>query len=306
MDLRHISAFVAVAEERSFTRASRRLHISQPPLSRHVRQLEEELGVVLFVRRRDGIELTAEGRVLLEKARMATTAIADLQGTARSVKDQRTRGVSVGIGWGLWNALDRIRAHHAKKFPEMRISADNLCSERGTEGRERQFDIVLLRTPLDEAQYESDLLFEERFIAIVSSTHPLASRKSVRLSELASDPLLMYERCVGPAVYDKTLALCTTSGIRLRMLEAQPPPYAPAAMMLVASRQGFYIGIASPFTQTHRASGVAVVPLDEPNARLEVRICWRKNESSRNVREFLRSARDVFPGKRDTARSGAA
>jgi hypothetical protein len=77
-------------------------------------------------------------------------------------------------------------------------------------------------------------------------------------------------------------------------------------MMLVASRQGYYVGIASPFTQTHRVSGVTVVPLNEPDARLEIRIAWRQNDTSRCVTEFVRSARAVFRRKSDETRSGAA
>ena len=65
MDLRHLHAFVAVAEEGTFTKAARRLHISQPPLSKQVQQLERELATTLFVRRRDGIELTRDGTMLL-------------------------------------------------------------------------------------------------------------------------------------------------------------------------------------------------------------------------------------------------
>jgi hypothetical protein len=77
-------------------------------------------------------------------------------------------------------------------------------------------------------------------------------------------------------------------------------------MMLVASGEGYYLGISSPFTQTHRTSGVAVVPLNEPNATLEVRIAWLRKGASGCVREFVRSARAVFPAKGDAAQSGAA
>jgi DNA-binding transcriptional LysR family regulator len=67
--------------------------------------------------------------------------------------------------------------------------------------------------------------------------------------------------------------------------------------MLVASSGGYDVGTASPFTQTHRASGVAVIPIDEPDARLDVRIVWRKGETSGAIRKFVRSARAVFPAK---------
>jgi len=137
-------------------------------------------------------------------------------------------------------------------------------------------------------------------VALLADTHPLTPRKSLKLAELATVPLLMYDRSLGPGVYDKTLALFEAAGIRPRMVNGQPPPYAQAAMMLVASGEGYYVGIASPFTQTHRASGVAVIPIDEPDARLDVRSAWRKGETSRAIREFVRSARAAFPATLET------
>ena len=294
-----------VAEERSFTRAAQRLHISQPPLTRRIRQLEAELEVTLFVRHRTGVEMTREGRALLDKARTVSIAVADFQECARSVRSPRARVVNVGIGWGVWEAVNRIREHHAKRFPDVPIAAQDICQEQRGPLAEQHIDVAVLRPPVD-SELESEPLFEERFVAILGDSHPLASRKTLKLADLACESLLLYDRSLGPGVYDKTLALYVAAGVKPHVVEGQPPPYAQGAMMLVASRQGFYVGIASQFTQTHRASGVAVVPLDEPDARLDIRLAWRRNESSRNVREFLRSAREVFPPKRDARRTGAA
>src|SRR5262245_31943323 len=77
MDLRRVKAFIAVAETLSVTKAAERLHISQPPLSRHIHQLEEELGVMLFVRHRYGVTLTDAGQRLLEKARLLDAAASE-------------------------------------------------------------------------------------------------------------------------------------------------------------------------------------------------------------------------------------
>ena len=304
MDLRHLRAFVAVAEEGTFTKAARRLHISQPPLSKQVRELEHVLGTTLFVRHHDGIELTSQGTALLERAQAVLAAFREFEDFSKTV-DARSRRLRVGIGWGLWEAVERIRTHLVKRFPDVRIAAEDLCTERSST-QERQLDVAVVRRPVDDALYQSEPLFEEEFVALLAGTHPLASHRSVKLSELATEPLLMYDRCLGPGVYDKTLGLYQAAGIRPRVVGGQPPPYAQGAMMLVASGDGYYVGIASPFTQTHRASGVAVVPLDEPNARLDVRIAWKKDSTSRTVREFVRSARAVFPMKAHAARSGAA
>lgn len=304
MDLRHVRAFVAVAEEGTFTKAARRLHISQPPLTKQVQQLERELGTTLFVRHRDGVELTADGRMLLDRAQAALTAFREFQDSTKAVST-RARPLRVGIGWGLWEAVERVRSHHAKRFPDTRIAAEDLCTERGGT-QERQIDVAVIRGPVDEAQYESERLFQEEFVALLAGTHPLAARRSVRLAELAAVPLLLYDRCLGPGVYDKTLALFEAAGVRPRVVHGQPPPYAQAAMMLVASGEGYYVGIASPFTQTHRASGVAVIPIDEADARLDVRIAWRTGDTSTPIREFVRSARAAFPAKVQAAGSGAA
>lgn len=303
MDLRHLRAFVAVAEEGTFTRAARRLHISQPPLTKQVQQLERELGARLFVRRRDGIELTRDGTMLLERAQAALTAFREFEDLTKSVR-ARTRPLRVGIGWGLWEAVERIRSHHAKQFPDVRIAAEDLCSERDAT-QEPRVDVAIVRRPVDEEVFESEPLFEEAFVVLIADTHALASRTSVTLAELATEPLLMYERRLGPGVYDKTLALYQAAGIRPQVVGGQPPPYAQGAMMLVASGEGYYLGIASPFTQTHRASGVAVVLLDEPDARLDVRIAWRRGQTPRAASDFVRSARAVFPASAEPPRTGA-
>ena len=105
MDLRELRAFVVVADELSFTRAAHRLHIAQPPLTRQVRHLEEELGITLFVRTSRGVSLTAEGQKLLERARLMTRDAASFVELARRVKDESSGIIKVGLGWGLMGSL---------------------------------------------------------------------------------------------------------------------------------------------------------------------------------------------------------
>ena len=166
---------------------------------------------------------------------------------------------------------------------------------------DEHIDVAVRRRPF-ELDKEWEPLFDERFVALLAEDHPLASRPSVSLADLASEPLLLFERVVGPSVYDKILSLWAAAGLKPLVVERQPPPYAQGAMMLVASRQGYYLGIASQYTQSHKTSGIAVVPLNEPDARLEICVAWRRNDNSKNVREFVRSAREVFPAKRQPTR----
>jgi DNA-binding transcriptional LysR family regulator len=301
VDFRHLRAFVAVAEERNFTRAAHRLHISQPPLTRQIRQLENELGLTLFVRHRTGAEMTCEGVALLDAARAVTSSLGDFESTARTLKTRQSKALHLGIGWGLWKAVNLIREHHVARCPDVSIVVHDLCDLHRAGNTDEHIDVAVTRPPLD-LDKASEPLFDERFVALLAEDHPLASRTSLSLADLAGDPLLLFERNVGPSVYDKILSLWAAAGIKPMVVEHQPPPYSQGAAMLVASRQGYYLGIASQYTQSHRTSGIAVVPLSEPDARLEICVAWHRNDSSKNVREFVRSAREVFPARRQPAR----
>src|SRR5215211_8852046 len=115
MDLRHVRAFLAVADALNVTRAAERLHISQPPLTRHIRQLEAELGVTLFVRHRHGVTLTDAGKRLLEKARTLDRAAAEFVATAKLNGQRDSQIVRVGIGWGLWDVVNDVRVEFMRQ-----------------------------------------------------------------------------------------------------------------------------------------------------------------------------------------------
>jgi len=151
MDLRRVKAFIAVAETLSVTKAAERLHISQPPLSRHIHQLEEELGVTLFLRHRHGVTLTDAGRRLLEKARSLEAAAAEFALTARRVSSAEAKEVRIGIGWGLWDVVNRIRVEFARTNPDVTITAsDAYCWYDSDEQlRNGALDIAFARPPVD-------------------------------------------------------------------------------------------------------------------------------------------------------------
>jgi DNA-binding transcriptional LysR family regulator len=290
MDFRHIRAFIAVANASSVTKAAERLHISQPPLTRQIQQLEHELGLTLFVRHRHGVVLTDAGRRLLEKARQWDLAAAEFAEAAGQLKVAASGRLRVGIGWGLWDLVNLARVEFAKDHPETLIEALDAHCHFDSDAllRNHAVDVAFARPPYDPEFQVSEVIAEERVQAILPADHPLAAHASVSVAELASTTLLLWERHNAPVLYYQVFALYKQAGLSPQTLATPGAgPFNHAGILLVASGKGFYFGYGVPINASHPTSGIAVVPVSSPGASVEVRMVSRKGESQPFVDTFV-------------------
>jgi len=308
MDFRHIKAFIAVADALSVTKAAQRLHISQPPLSRHIHQLEEELGLTLFVRHRHGVTLTDEGRRLLDKARALDAAGTEFSQAAHQLARREESRIRIGIGWGLWDVVNRLRVEFAKQHPDVTFEVrDVYCSDDCQEQlRSSALDVVFTRPPFDETTVDVAPIFNERIQAVVADDSPLASKPEVRIRDLANVPLLLWDRHMSPTLYDRVLDLYARNGVAPPMVPTPGAgPNNHAGLMQVASGKGVYLCLGVPLTSPQPASGVAVLPVGDPGATIEVCVVSRKGEMSRLIGRFLDCVWDTYPQPRPMAALGA-
>jgi DNA-binding transcriptional LysR family regulator len=306
MDFRHLRAFVAVAEELHFTRAAERLHISQPPLSRHIRQLEQEVGVALFERTRPRVVLTAAGHRLLRQAQELVAKGDDFLSVARAVQDDAVGLVKVGIGPGLWRAVDRARAFHERRFPYVSIDAIDLMSHEQADALlRRRIDVGFSRDPVNSSRLWSEPLFEEGLVGLLPRRHRLARRRAVRLKDLAGDTLLLHERKQAPVAYDRWLGLYAAAKIAPKTMTVPALPLQQAVLLLVAAGRGICLAserAADSYLSSDFLQRIAVVPLHEPASRISISAVWRASERSSTVLEFLQSVRETLRPKRQQQR----
>jgi DNA-binding transcriptional LysR family regulator len=219
MELRHLQSFVAVAEELNFTKAAKRLQIAQPPVSRHIRDLEAELGVQLFERSSSRVFLTDAGRCFLNEARVVLQHVAQAIEAARQAGGGWAGTVRLGIARGLGDTVSRIMNDYLRLAPRVEIDVRDVLSGFQSDALiERKIDVGFMRPPINPAQLVSAALFQEQFSVVLRKGSPLAKRKALRVRDLANETLLLIDRKMPPGVYDQTLALFRERGIKPRLL----------------------------------------------------------------------------------------
>ena len=214
IDIRHLRYFSAVAEELSISRAAQRLHMSQPPLSQQIQQLEDRLGVVLLLRKKRGIELTAAGAALAAEAKLVIARLEQAVDTVQQIGRGELGEIRIGvISSAMWGEFpDLLRRFHAG-FPGVNWSVTELAPAVQVQSLlERRIDIGFFRSAAQAPEgCRSVRVAPEEYGAVVNARHLLARRTAVELTALANERFVMLDT---PAAAD-TLYLagcCVAAG----------------------------------------------------------------------------------------------
>lgn len=282
MELRQLEYFVAVAEERSFTRAAERVHISQSGVSAQIRRLERELGAELFDRSARVATLTVAGKAALEHARAALAA-AGAAGRAVGevtglVRGRLTAGMVVGCT--VTPLFEALAAFH-RAHPGVEISLLEDGSDRLAEGvRTGALDLALAGTAALPEGLETLTVVSERLVAAVPADHALAERPRTTLAELCAHPLV----CMPPGTGVRTVfdRACAARGLEPAVtLQAS----APDAVADLAAR-GLAVAVLSASMTEHHRDRLVALPLDDVETPALLVLVW-KSTSNPAVREQI-------------------
>jgi DNA-binding transcriptional LysR family regulator len=283
MELRQLKYFVTVAEELNFRRAAARLFMEQPPLSRQIRQLEDELNVELFHRSTRGVTLTQAGQAFLDEARRTlvqaerAAQVAQQAGQAKKLK--------IGLSICAFNhVIPEIIQEYRQQSPDIIVTLTEMSTEAQIQALLNDaIDIGFVHAPISHPALLTIMLLSEPLVVALPSDHPLTHQGEIDLRSLANESFIVCPESVKPDLYAQIMQLCQQAGFSPHIVQEASPPE--VLLGLVASGMG--ISLVAAGAETRHNVGVIYRSLTTPSPILEIAAAWRKESNSLVLSNFL-------------------
>jgi DNA-binding transcriptional LysR family regulator len=287
MELRHIRYFLAVAEERHFTRAAAKIGIGQPPLSQQIKDLEGEVGAALFHRLAHGAELTEAGKAFLAGVKEMPLAAERATMAARRAARGETGSLRVGFtASATFNVVvpSIIRAFR-RAYPDIDLTLEEAnTAPLIARLREGVLDAAFLRPgSADTGDFQVRRLSEEPMVVALPKHHHAAAFEPIDLALLKDDPFLLFPREIAPTLYDTVVDACRKAGFE--PIIGQLVPHMASIVNLVAAELGVSIVPASMMQV--RVTGITYRRIAGRSPTTRLALVFRRGETSPVVRNFI-------------------
>jgi len=286
VNIRHIEYFLAVAKCGSFTKAAQVLFVTQPTISKMIKNIEEELGVELFNRLGKAVELTDAGQVVFSQAQNIVTAVRNISLELDDLVHLKVGHINIGLPPMVGSSFfPHVIGKFHEQYPEVVIQ----LTENGAKKIENDvdsgvLDIGVTLLPINDIQFNWFPFVEEKLMLLVPVSHSLANREEVKLSELAQDFFILLNEDF--VLHDRIISACGQAGFRPKIISESSQWDFIGGM--VAAKLGIAL-LPDTICRGIDRSRVRVIPLVEPSIPWNLAVIWRKGRYlSFAAREWIR------------------
>ena len=276
-ELRHLVYFREVARQLHFRKAAEALAVAQPALSRQIAQLEAALGAPLFGRSHRRVELTAAGRVLLERAEPLLRALAGVPAELRALAQGQIGRVRIAFtGLAMATVLPGILREFSRRSPGIRVELnESPTSAQLAALQAGDLDCGFFHPDAPTPGLETRLLLREKNGVLLPADHALAGRRTLRLHDLADTPFVLFPRSHNPGFYDRVLAAFARAGVTPRIAEEVWPRANGVGLV----RSGLGATFMCPSEAQPLPPEVAFRPLTGPAPESRLVVGWKQPQA---------------------------
>jgi DNA-binding transcriptional LysR family regulator len=288
MELRHLRYFVAVGEEQHYGRASRRLRVAQPALSRQIQDLEEEVGFKLFDRLPRGVKLNPAGKLFLEDVKRILQEVSDA--TVRAGRVARGRSGTLRVGFTENSSWRGVVPDSFRRFREQQPDAELQLQPASSL---EQLDAIRsgrLDAGFANFMPRTDPELDQLTVAVnpielaVPKRHPLTKEKKLRLRDLAEAAFVWFPRRAGPALYDRLMHECYRGGLGSPRIVQEGLNEA-TILSLVST--GLGVGWVLGSARWRCPETVVILSVVDLNVRVRLALAWRRDNTSPLLARFI-------------------
>jgi DNA-binding transcriptional LysR family regulator len=289
-EFRQLQYFGVLAEELHFGNAAARLGVAQPALSQAIRRLEQRLGFALFSRTSRRVRLTPQGGRILASTERVLRELRRGLADAREIAAGRTGGLTIGhTALSMLTVLPAVLRRYRQAQPAVRLSFRELSSAQQLDQLQAGYLDVAIVSGTFEGQGVATLeLRRDPLIVVLHRSHRLAGRRSLPISQLASEPFILFPREQIPPVYDQILELCRASGFEPAIAHVAQSWHLIAALVGL----GLGISIVPLSVQRYLVKEVRAVPI-RPQVAVATTLGWLPDASTGATSPFIAAAREV-------------
>jgi len=283
---------VAVASEGSFTRAAQKLYVSQPTVSKMVRNLEEELGVTLFDRSGKQVKLTDAGEIIHSTAQNMIKSFQNVSSELDDLMQLKKGSIHIGLPPMVGSRFfPQVIQKYRQKYPDIRIQlVEDGAVKIENDVQSGALDLGVVVLPVNENLFDSFSIVNENLMLLTHPTHLLSKRDSVKLGELEQEPFILFRRDF--ALHDRIVTECVKTGFHPDIV------YESSQWDFISEMVIAKLGVALlPETICRQVNQdqVAIIPLVDPVIPWNLGVIWRKDRYlSFAAREWIRFTKKLL------------
>ena len=279
--------FIAVVEERNFTKAAEKLFIAQPPLSRAIQNLEEELEVSLLIRNTRSLELTDAGQYFYENAKKIVQSEIELKNKTRQI-DGSIKTIKIGyVSTAIYGEFSYCIKSFRKSYPDIAIELVQINTlEQMDALKSGKIDVGFGRLKIIDQDVERVILKEERLYVAFSNDHEKLSKagSEISLKDIANEDLIVFPDTPKPNFYSSIIDIFA---VQMLSLDNILPPVRGAHTALGMVMAGLGISIVSEAMVNHNHQILKFIPIKESFAVTPIILSYRKGETYSIINEFI-------------------